>query len=206
MKNVLQFAEADLLLNRYYKPVMDLLDRCIADCNRLYAVFSEESPANFKGRTKGSFINDRLKTRMQEHFQGDKNIRVVEYRGIFGIIVANRIFIRFNKMDENFRTAINKKTKQTRRFMSQAELHGFPANVTLVWGGYNPDFTWSVINAYYLVCFNDGVEWSYDMGREQSSQQLSLDLQPQQEKAKKRRVTPKRKPNDDQKQITGTNN
>jgi hypothetical protein len=89
--------------------------------------------------------------------------------------------------------------------MSQAEIIGFPPNITLVWGGFNPDKTWSYIRGYYLVCFNNGIEWHYDIGRNIHLQQLQLDLQPPAEKPKKRRVTPKKKGNEPDKK-TGTNN
>ncbi|MBS1774417.1 MAG: hypothetical protein JST82_16285 [Bacteroidetes bacterium] len=205
MRNVLPFDEANIILSDYYKPVMGLLDKCIEDYNKLYSVFNDGFPVVYKGRTKGSFINDRLKMRMLDYFKNDSNVQVVEHRGIFGIIVADKLFIRFNKMDEKFVTAINKKTRQTRMFMRQAEIQGFPSNVTLLWGGYNPDLTWSNINGYYLVCYNDGIEWHYDMGRGVASQQLALNLQPQTEKSKKRRVTPKQKPGEQTKK-TGTDN
>lgn len=207
MRNVLQFQEVNELLHGYYKPVMNIMDEAIQDCNKLYSLFADNSPTIFKGRTKGSFINDRLKQRMQDFFYNDSNIRIVEYRGIFGVIVCEKIFIRFNKMDAHFSTAINKKTKQTQKFMRQAEINGFPAHVTLIWGGYNPDSSWSFINGYYLVCFNSGVEWHYDMGRDIASQQLALTLEiPVHIETTKKRVTPKKKPNEEQIKKTGTDN
>lgn len=205
MRDVLQFDEVNSILQAYYEPVMSLLDKAMADYNKLYTVFDDDMPTEYKGRTKGSFINCRLKARMMQYFRDDKNVKIVDYRGIFGIIVSDRIFIRFNKMDSKFNTSINKKTQQTQRFMQQAELNGFPSNVSLVWGGYNPDTGWTSISGYYLVSFNSGVEWHYDMGRNVSSQQLALPLQPVVEEQPKKRVTPKKR-TDQGDTKTGTNN
>lgn len=200
--SILSFEEADIYLSPYYERIVRCLGKCFEDCNKLYDTFSTDRPAHFKNRTKGSFIADRLPVHMQEEFADDINVKLVYIGSVFGIIISEKIFIRFNKMDEKFGVSINKKTASTRKFLNQGILDGLPEDITLVWGGFNPDKPWSQILGYYLACFNGSLNWHYDIGRGNSTEQLRIDIQVKPTQPKRVRVK-KTKKDDDK---TGTNN
>jgi len=178
MKQILTFEEADKYLSPYYERIVRILDKCFEDCVLLYDTFSKDAPATFKNRTKGSFIADRLKERMQLEFNGDSNIQFANVGSVFGIVVSEKIFIRFNKMDRSFGVSINKNTRATKRFLNQNVLGGLPEDVTLVWGGFNPDKPWTKALGHYLTCYNGSLNWHYDMGRGGATQQLTINIPP----------------------------
>lgn len=201
MKSILQFAEANEILKPYYAGLIKCLDKCMEESNTLCDIFSNEYPANFKNRTKGSFIADRLKVHLTKEFGADSNIRFVEIRGALGIVVAEKLVIRFNKMDEKFRVSINKKTKSSNKYLNQLPIEGIE-DLTYVWGGFNPDKIWSKILGYYLTCSNGNLNWQYDMGRDNVAQQLSLEIPAKQTP---KRVKPKKRKDGDSTERTGTN-
>lgn len=199
MKQVLQFNEADKILNPYYEKLVKCLDLSIEDCNLLYDTFSKEAPATFKARTKGSFFSDRFKVHAENEFSNDPNVRFIELRGAFGIIIGEKIVIRFNKMDNNFQVSINKRTKASKKYLNQLPIEGIE-EMTYVWGGFTPDKIWSSIVGYFLTCVNGHLNWHYDIGRHQSIQQLIIEIPTEQ---KTKRVTPKKQSDNIEK--TGTN-
>ena len=81
---------------------------------------------------------------------------------------------------------------------------GFPPEATLIWGGFTPDRTWSKIDSYYLVCFHYGLNWHYDIGRNERIEQLSIELPITTEKSIRRVRAKKVKTGSDSKE--GTNN
>jgi hypothetical protein len=200
MKDVLQFEQANEILRPYYRGLVKCLDKCIADCNTLCDTFSTDSPSTFKPRTKGSFFADRLRVHLSNEFPFDPNIRFVEIHGALNIVIGEKIAIRFNKMDFNFKVSINKRTKPSKKFLNQLPIKGIE-DLTYVWGGFAPDKIWSTIVGYYLTCFNGYLNWHYDMGRHQVMQQLPLEIPSVQEF---KRVKPK-SPKEGGKKKTGTN-
>jgi hypothetical protein len=203
MKKILQFEEANKHLQPYYEGIKKCLDKCIGDCNLLSDSFSNEQPASFKNRTKGSFIADRLRVHLSNEFANDSNVKFVEIRGALGLIIAEKIVIRFNKMDEKFRVSINKKTRSSKRYLFQLPIEGLE-DLTYVWGGYNPDKTWNFIIGYYLTCFNGTLQWQYDMGRNNITQQLGFEI-PAANKPTTKRVKPKKSKDNNSDEKTGTN-
>lgn len=201
MKTILQFKEADEILNPYYNGMKSCLDKCMIECNALCDMFSTTDPAYFKNRTKGSFFADRLRIHLEKEFGNDANVRFVEIRGALGMVVAEKLVIRFNKMDEKFKVSINKKTKSSKEFIHQFPIEGLE-ELTYVWGGFNPDKIWSKILGYYLTCVNGNLNWHYDMGRNNMTQQLAIEMPTKQTT---KRVKPKTRKDGGSIEKTGTN-
>ncbi|HTE24945.1 hypothetical protein [Flavitalea sp.] len=200
MKTILQFEDANEILKPYYSALIKCLDKSFADCNAMSNFFSTQNPAHFKPRTKGSFIADRLKIHLGNQFDADSNIRFVEIKGALAVVIQEKLVVRFNKIDQRLRMSINRRTKSSKRYLNQIPMEGLE-DMTYVWGGYMPDKIWSTINGYYLTCYNGNLNWHYDMGKNSSLQQLSIEI-PQDKAAK--RVKPKTRQGSNSNKKTGT--
>jgi len=201
MRNILTFKEADELLSPYYEKIMNCMDKAFNTYISVRKFLSEEEAiVIFKNRTKACVIHDLIKANVTTEFSGIKGITINEWRGVFGILINNSIFIRFKKMNTSLSIS-NAKTKQNSKFIHQQQLEGFPATPTFVYAGYIPDLAWNVINGYHLACFSGGLNWYYDM-QGHSVEQLSLELKPTEVKPQTRRVKPKKENKPDEK--TGT--
>lgn len=201
MKQILQFNEADPILKPYYEKLVKCLDLSMGDCNTMCDTFSQEFPSTFKARTKGSFFSDRFRVHATNEFGSDPNVRFVEIRGAFGIVIGEKLVIRFNKMDRKMQVSINKYTKTSKKYINQIPMPGIE-DLTYVWGGFTPDKIWSSISGYFLTCVNGNLNWHYDIGKHQSLQQLTIEIPTKQ---KTKRVTPKKKKGGDEIGKTGTN-
>jgi hypothetical protein len=123
---------------------------------------------NFKPRTSATMIHNLIQQAAEVEFVNDKQVSVGEFNGIFGVLIAKKLFIRFKKLRPNLETS-NVKTDQTEDFdRQQLTLPGF-ANVTLLTAGYIPDATWTSIRSISLTCKqNDELLWYSDLHGEVS--------------------------------------
>jgi hypothetical protein len=189
MEKKIAFEDVNPILKPYYQVIGNALTESFLD-----AASSKERMADirklfvyFKPRTLGSMINDCLKSRLITALFGDKNVRIVD-GDFFGIVIAEQILIRFNKMDRKFQTSIQKRKKYW-VFWNQGELPGFP-NMTLLWCGFHPDAGWTKLMGYSLVCYQGGLKWYYDMKSSLVQEQLSFE---EEIKEEKKRLTAKDK-------------
>jgi len=89
---------------------------------------------------------------------------VDDFNGIFGIVLQDDLFIRFKKMDSTY-SVRSLYTHQHTKYMKQGQIEGFPEKPTLLFAGYIPDKTWSVIKGIYVACWiGDTLEWVDEFG------------------------------------------
>lgn len=160
-------------------------------------------PIVMKPRAKGSIMSDCIKSYLELELANDNNAKVIELNDIPALLIAGKVLVRFNKMDEKFQTSIQKR-KGYWKFVNQGEqLDGLPQEVIRIWAAHIPiDKQWSDIARYCLVCFDAGrVIWFNNLTNDYSVTQLSIPLNPNTEK---RRTTPKKKKGGDDQSKTGT--
>lgn len=174
MEKLLLFDEIDPILKPYYGRITTALSDSFEDATSVKDHWAEKRGlfVFLKPRSIGSNMNDILKSRLTALFYGDPNVKIID-NGFFGILIENKVFIRFNKMDRKFRTSIQKR-KKFWSFYNQAELEGLPPSAALIWCGFLPDRGWIKLLGYFLVCYKGGLSWYYDM-RTSSIQQMSIE-------------------------------
>ena len=202
MTKKIDFEDVNPILKPYYKTVGEALTESFQDVikSKEYLAENRGFVFSFKPRTMGSTINDCLKTRLTPAFFENKNVRIID-GDFFGILIEEKILIRFNKMDDKFRTSIQRR-KRFWSFWNQGELDGFP-NVTLLWCGFVPDAGWIKLLGYNLVCYQGGLKWYYDMKAAAVQEQLTLEQAIKQEK-KRLTAKDKRKKGDSGSQLGNT--
>lgn len=200
MKPFLDFNEANQILEPYYLVIRDVIKQSFDDTNEIKEFFASKGLfLHQKPRSKGSTINDVLKTRFSTIFSEDKNVSVID-NGVVGLLIHNKIFIRFNKMNDNFSLSVQK-TKSLKNYYKQGEnkIDGISEDVTILFGGFVTDKAWAELKGYFLTCYNDSLVWYYDLNKT-VIQQTAIDFAEKPQEQKKRLST-KKKPKDDQ---TGT--
>lgn len=201
MDTVLNFTEANKILLPYYSIIKNVIKQSFDDVNDIKEFFATKGLfLHQKPRSKGSTLNDILKTRFTDIFNEDKNVTVID-NGVVGLLIDGKIFIRFNKMDYKFSLSVSR-TKSLKNYYNQGadEIEGIPANVTILFGGFVTDKSWAELKGYFLTCYNSSLLWYYDLGTNVVQQtELDLDVKPE----KKKRFSPKL-PKEGENEKTGT--
>lgn len=136
---------------------------------------NDKQVVDFEKRTKAGIVHDHIKANILESFSETPSIKIGTFNRVFGVNIDNKLFIRFKKMDKNFKIS-NNLTKQHKNYMRQHDIDGFPEKPTFLFAGYIPDENWLNINGIYLACWNgDNLEW-YDEAGNYSYEQLSIQL------------------------------
>jgi hypothetical protein len=135
----------------------------------------EGGVVNYKPRTKAGIIHDHIEKFVRATFSGRDGIAVDDYKGVFGMVVRDELFIRFKKMDHTY-SIRNLDTDQHVQYMQQGQIDGFPEQPTFLFAGYIPDSTWSSIKGIYVACWiGNTLEWVDEFGK-YSAEQAVLDF------------------------------
>lgn len=129
---------------------------------------------DFKNRTKAGIIHDIIEVKIKEIFHDEPQVQIGMWNGIFGLLIGDKLFIRFNKIDKGHLPS-HYPTKQAKKFLNQTIIHGLPDEPTLLFVGYHPDKTWSKIKSIEVVCIDAYKPyWAFDLISQAGFEQLSL--------------------------------
>ena len=129
---------------------------------------------DFKTRTKAGIIHDIIEVKIKETFYNEPNVKIGIWNGIFGLLIEEKLFIRFNKLDQS-NLPSQYPTKQAKKYLNQTIIDGLPDNPTLLFAGYNPDKTWTKIKSIQIVCIDAFKPiWTHDLISQTGFEQVSL--------------------------------
>jgi|GEM_PF-5527098 len=146
---------------------------------REFAASVTQEPLNYDNTTHCNAIQDHIQGRLKSIFQNQPDVRVDKFENdVLGLLYKNTIFVRFNKLTEDFRTR-TRLTDAHKKYLNQdPDIPGLPSRATILFAGYLADKTMSFIRSINVVCWaSDGLEWLYDYSFGSTSQ-TSLDLVP----------------------------
>ena len=176
-REVLRLKEAQPILQRYHSEILDVMQSGFSDWLKLreFSNSLDGGSVNYKARTKAGIIHDHIEKHVKNQFVGRENVLVDDFNGVFGMVLDDRLFIRFKKMDSTY-SVRNLYTRQHRLYMGQGQIAGFPDQPTFLFAGYIPDKTWSSVKGIYIACWQgDVLEWVDEFGR-YSAEQVILDF------------------------------
>jgi hypothetical protein len=208
-REILRLMEAKPILDDIHKDLLHVIRSGFGDwlSVREFVGTLEGGPVNYKPRTKAGIIHDHIEEFVRAQFSGRGGVLVDDFNGVFGMVVENRLFIRFKKMDSSY-SVRSLYTKQHSAYMQQGQILGFPEEPTLLFAGYIPDRTWSSIKGIYVACWvGETLEWVDEFGR-YSAEQAILDFDQEERKTIdeiEKRIKLKRK-GDGRGRKTGTDN
>ncbi|HTR29527.1 MAG TPA: hypothetical protein VMH27_09675 [Puia sp.] len=183
-REILRLMEARPILADIHEDLLQVIRSGFADWLRIreFAGTLEGGPVNYKARTKAGIIHDHIEKFVRARFANHEAVRVDDFNGIFGMVVHNKLFVRFKKMDSTY-SVRSFYTRQHTTYMQQGQIPGFPEEPTFLFAGYIPDRTWSNIKGIYVACWiGDTLEWVDEFGR-YSAEQAILDFDQQEPKA-----------------------
>ena len=179
MRKILSEEQIENIASQYYSRIAKVIEIAFHDYSEV-ANFkgSEIAVLDFKARSICSMILDFIRARANEEFGEDAKVVMGEARGIFYVVIEEKIVIRFKKMKniKDFKMS-NLETKQSLKYVNQLSMTAFPDELTLFYAGYIPDKTWTNLINIPLVCRKGKVViWHKDMKHEMTQLPLIFDL------------------------------
>jgi hypothetical protein len=137
----------------------------------------------------------------KEHYNGlDDKPEAKTYNKIFGVVLADRYFVRFKKFDEAL-DVTNHSSGQNEKYRKQIPCEELGNDKILLYVGYRPDSTFTQLEGIHLVCrLDDMILWSQELNTLVTEEALTI---PFSEAAPVRRVKV-RKTGTEGEQATGT--
>lgn len=176
--------EAQPVLERYHEKIIEVINNGFGDWLKIreFATLLEGGPVNHKPRTKAGIIHDHIEKYARSTFSEMAGVLVDDFRGVFGVVLEDALFIRFKKMDSSY-SVKNLYTRQHGNYMKQRQMDGFPEEPTFLFAGYIPDRTWVSIKGIYVACwFNNTLEWVDEFGR-YTAEQAVIDFDQKEDSA-----------------------
>lgn len=183
-RQVMRLKEAQPILKVYHQEILDVINSGFTDWLKLreFSNSLEGGPVNYKPRTKGGVIHDHIEKHVRNNFSNREGVEVGDYKGVFGMVLQDSLFVRFKKMDSSY-SVRNLYTRQHAKYMNQSQIDGFPTQPTFLFAGYMPDKTWSSIKGIYIACWiGDMLEWVDEFGI-YTAEQAVLDFEQAEHKA-----------------------
>lgn len=169
ISSVLSQQQVSEVAGTYFSKISEVIAEAFQDyLDSLRGINSLGIRTNLKARTSASLIHDFIRIRAGEKFANVANIKVDEFNGMFGLLISNRLFVRFKKLTPDMKTS-NVQTEQIGLFnKQQLEIPG-TNQVTLLTAGYVPDATWTILQNIFLTCkINEELVWYKDLHGETS--------------------------------------
>jgi len=176
-RKINRLQDAKPLLDPIHTELVSTIQNAFADWLQLRSFSNalDGGPVNYKSRTKAGIIHDHIEKFVRATFSGRDSIAIDDYKGVFGMVVGDELFIRFKKMDQTY-SIRNLDTDQHVQYMQQGQIDGFPEQPTFLFAGYIPDSTWSNIKGIYVACWiGNTLEWVDEFGK-YSAEQAVLDF------------------------------
>jgi hypothetical protein len=153
MRTILLDSEANDILSPFYKTLTGSVEKGIKDFNT-YLNFSSSQllirhvnvPA-----AKSMIIWNYIINHVKNDFDGVENIQSIVYKRVFGLLIYDRIFLRFKKIDKKGNSE-NVDTRNAELFNSQGELKNFPEKPVLLKLGWIMNPTNTDIKDLFIVC------------------------------------------------------
>jgi hypothetical protein len=116
-------------------------------------------------RSRATIVHDHVIGRLQRLVDRRSGLRLTKIRGMDVLIVADRLMVRFKKLDPALR-ASNIPTAQALQFDRQQQLPGMPPALANLTAGYQLDRTNSAFTGIFVVC-RDGkqLRWAFEVER-----------------------------------------
>lgn len=169
--------ESKNIIEPYYNRLVESISKAFNSFLEVKDFANSRQIIDFEKRTKAGIVHDHIKANIIENFAEEPNIRIGYFRRVFGIIINDELFIRFKKMDRNFKIS-NVLTPQHKRYMKQLDINGFPEQPTFLFAGYVPDENWLGVKGIYLACWNgELLEWLDEAG-DYSFEQMTIKFEP----------------------------
>jgi hypothetical protein len=166
-RQILRLKEAEPFLQTIHKELVQSIESAFREWLKIreFSATLDGGPVNYKPRTKAGIIHDHIEKYIRGNFLGREGIIVDDFNGIFGMVLQDRLFIRFKKMDSTY-SVRSLYTRQHGKYMKQAQIEHFPEKPTLLFAGYIPDKTWSIIRGIYVACWiGNTLEWVDEYGK-----------------------------------------
>lgn len=177
-RNILTFEEANQILAPHYPKIAKSILEGFEDFQKTSICISERIGFfQSKTRTKACLIHDLISNRIKLNFLGEDKIEVGEWNGIFGLKISENILIRFKKLNEDYSSS-SLPTKQSRAYLKQLPIEGFPDEPTFLFAGYIPDKSWTGVKGLYITCWNGNENvWVNNILKHISSTQTTLSIE-----------------------------
>jgi len=179
-RNILTFQEAQQILAPHYDKLANAVLEGFNDYLKVRNCAAERVGfVEYEIRTKANLIHDHIKNRIKEAFFDVSEVETGKWKGIFAVKINDDLFIRFKKLNDDYSSS-NSQTKQTKNFLNQLVLDGFPEEPTFLFAGYQPDRTWTGIKGVYIACWEgEQIQWVEEILSKVSSVQTTLPLHDQ---------------------------
>lgn len=173
------------------EPYQGTIQRCLRHGWDMWERLRDLAPDLFKPlkkRTRASFVHDHVCDQVRQSFNGVDGVVVSEKRGVLLLTIAERVDIRFKKLDKKGR-ARNIITKQQANLAAQMRMPGFTEAMKLTAGYQLNELQTEMTN--YLITYQRGrnLIWAFPL---LGTEVEVIPLFPQDERATRRRVSPKR--------------
>lgn len=177
-RNILSLDEFKNLPSDFLKFLDDSIQQGFDQWQKIrqYAASITNEPLCYDNTSHCNCIQDHIEGRLKTNFSGYDGVKVDRFDGdVLGLLYKSKLFIRFNKLKEDFRTS-TKLTESHKSYLAQdIGIPGLPDAATILWAGYLTDPTMSFIKNKKVVCWSaDGLEWLYDF--KSGFEQLGLGL------------------------------
>jgi hypothetical protein len=103
-RKILRLMEAKPILESIHDDLVQVIRYGFNDWLKIreFAATFDGGPLNYKPRTKAGIIHDHIEKFIRAEFSDREFIRVDDFNGIFGMVVQNKLFVRFKKMDSTY--------------------------------------------------------------------------------------------------------
>lgn len=201
---MLAYEAAKQLLTPHYSKIAlsirDGFENCQKGKNKMYEA---SGFITFEKRSEASLIHDFIKKEVKQNFQGEPNVEVGEWNGVFALKINEDLLIRFKKLNNDY-SASNYLTKQTKCYNHQFRIEGFPDQPMFLTAGYVPNKTWTDISIYITCRIDTKLLWVESLSNKAESIHPMLPFAEVDEVFVEKRVKVKKaSPSDDK---TGTDN
>lgn len=147
--NLLSKNETDGILNPYKKSLKEIILKG-------WQCYKDEDQGNAYRHgliTKAMLIHDYIVDFARQEFHNNPNINILNLKGLFLLVIENKIYIRFNKLDAYLRPA-KSTSNQFNSFINQLDLFKLEIeskSLNLI-AGYLINDSWENIKAIHVCC------------------------------------------------------
>lgn len=112
---------------------------------------------------KPTYVYDMMEQYALQRFDGEYLPAARMYGNLFGIMLCERYFVRFKKLDESL-DVTNHASGQNSKYRKQMPFGEFTDEHVYIFAGYRHDGAFTSIDAIHIVCrLNDEVLWNLNL-------------------------------------------
>jgi hypothetical protein len=167
MRNLISNEEKEQIALKYYERIVKVKYKALRDLHDVVNLKGTEiENFNLDPTTLATLLNNFIRIRMKEEFFDEVEVEFDKVNRLFCMKISRKVALRFNKMSKNLKIspAI---TRQSKLYKNQLSIEGLEDSLTLFYGGYVMDSTWSSFKNIFIVCRKgDDVIWYRDLTSE----------------------------------------